>query len=121
MPKRIKKAQKYLDERVVKDSESFVPRRDGKLIESGTDSTVLGTGKVIWATPYAHYQYEGRAMVGKESRSAYAYEKETKEYNGKSLNYHTAGTGDHWIEPAKEKYMETWKKGIANILTTGEE
>lgn len=119
MPRRLRKAQAYLDHRIMEDSNMFAPKKENALRQSGIDNTVLGDGKIIWKTPYAHYQYEGRAMVGVKSKSAYAHEKEPKEYNGKSLNYHTPGTGDHWFETAKAKCKETWRKGLIKILIAG--
>ncbi len=110
------KAQEELDRLVLNDSQPYVPYNVGNLRNSGIYGTVPGSGEVTWLSIYAHYMYEGKAMVGVESRSAYAKKYEPKEYNGETLNYHTAGTGSHWFEKAKQNKLESWIAAVKNVL-----
>lgn len=52
-------AQMQLDQDVLKDSNFYIPKETGELERSGIRHTRIGSGKVIWKTPYARYQYYG--------------------------------------------------------------
>lgn len=116
MDDKLHKAQVYLDNRVLTDSNSYAAKRVGDLRRSGIRHTRLGSGVVCWDTSYAHYQYEGRAMVGKQSRKAWAMRGEPKVYNGEHLSYSQPGTGARWFEVAKKKYLKSWLKGVKKIF-----
>lgn len=111
-----RQAQKHLDQMVIRDTEPFVPFDRGVLRSSVMYATKIGSGEIIYRTPYAHYQYQGKAMVGIESKSAYARHEEPKVYNGKLLGYHTTGTGSHWFEHSKKKNLSTWINGVKKRL-----
>lgn len=51
------KVQRYIDSEVLRVCDPYVPFRKGKLKESGTLSTVVGSGEVKYDTPYARRQY----------------------------------------------------------------
>lgn len=54
--------QKFVDSEVLRQSDPYVPKLEGVLIESGQKATVIGSGKVKYKTPYAKRQYyEGRS------------------------------------------------------------
>lgn len=109
-------AQVHLDNRVLMDSSAFAPEKQGDLVGSGITHTVLGSGLVIWDTPYAHYQYEGRVMVGKRSRSAWAKKHEPKVYTQNRLEYKKKEARAKWFEVAKQRYLEKWQKGVQEDL-----
>ncbi|MEG2020645.1 MAG: hypothetical protein RR087_02660 [Oscillospiraceae bacterium] len=50
-------AQKYLDSEVLRLSGPYTPKQTGMLIASGQLGTVIGSGEVIWCSPYAAAQY----------------------------------------------------------------
>lgn len=54
---KFEKAQKFIDSEVLSLCEPRVPKRNGILIASGTMSTEIGSGTVIYATPYARRWY----------------------------------------------------------------
>lgn len=114
--KNIQEAQKYLDNRVITDCEPFVPIRTGGLRGSARRFTELGSGRVVWNTPYAHYQYKGDAMVGVDSGSPWAKKNEPKEYNGKKLTYSDPATGPNWFERAKKRFKKSWIEGVERIV-----
>lgn len=109
------KAQRYLDNVVLTDCNKYVPFRSGKLRQSGINNTVIGSGEVQWRTPYAHFQHEGKTMVGIQSRSPFAAKGEPKEYDGGELQYHTEGTGPKWFEKGKRLHGKDWIKGTKKI------
>lgn len=51
------RAQQFIDSEVLRLCEPYVPRRNSDLIKSGTRSTVIGQGQVIYDTPYARRWY----------------------------------------------------------------
>lgn len=92
-PSKFKSVQYSLANKVVKDTERFVPMREGHL---RSNVALLSSGQTIrYGIAYATYQYH-------------------KKYR----NYTTAGTGPRWDMVAKGKYLSSWRnlvqKGILN-------
>lgn len=58
----LQRAQRAIDSSVLRFSEPFLPFQSGALRNSGITGTVVGSGRVQWTAPYAHYLYEGRVM-----------------------------------------------------------
>lgn len=98
--KKFERTQKYIDSEVLRLSEPYVPKRTGKLIESGISGTVIGSGVVEYTAPYAKEQYytnAGRGMDGlnaahsaKGLRGAFPFERMKADH------------GDEIIEGAKK-------------------
>ena len=60
--KALEKAQKYLDQEVIRTCAPYVPLDTGTLEGSGKLSSDIGSGTVTWNTPYAQKQYyEGKS------------------------------------------------------------
>ena len=53
------RAQEVLDLAVMKDTDPFVPMRQGTLASSVLRSTKVGSGEVVYDTPYARHMYYG--------------------------------------------------------------
>ena len=89
-------AQSRLDSEVVRCSSPYVPMRSGTLMRSGENGTKLGSGQVVWNTPYARRMYYG-------------------------LNYHFS-TDKHpqacaqWFEKAKAVYKDAWLKVVQETM-----
>jgi len=64
------KAQKVVDIEVLRRSDPYVPYLSGKLKESGTLGTVVGSGEIRYVMPYARRQYYENAGRGKEGLHA---------------------------------------------------
>jgi hypothetical protein len=58
------KLQKFIDATILKGLEPFVPFREGTLTRSGIINTVIGSGKIIYKTPYARKMYYGVSSLG---------------------------------------------------------
>lgn len=116
MDKRFQVAQIHLDNRILRDSNVYAPEDAGVLVGSSLTNTKPGTGEVIWKTPYAHYQYEGKAMVGVETKRPWARKHEPKEYNGKYLHYNKESARAHWFEEAKRHHLKEWERGVEEDL-----
>lgn len=51
--------QRFIDSEVIRQCEPYVPFDEGVLTRSASLATKIGSGLVIYDTPYAHYQYYG--------------------------------------------------------------
>lgn len=75
--KQFYRAQKEVDSEVLRLSSPYVPFNDGILIKSGILNTVIGSGLVKYATPYARKLYYNPKFnfQGAPIRGAYWFEK----------------------------------------------
>lgn len=76
---RYSRAQKFVDNEVLRLSAPYTPIKTSMLIKSGDLGTVIGSGEVKWIAPYARWQYYHTA--------------DTREYEAKR--------GAHWFERMK--------------------
>lgn len=53
------KVQQAIDKSVIDFSQPYVPWETGTLAKSAYQASQIGSGKVIYPGPYAHYQYYG--------------------------------------------------------------
>lgn len=86
----LNKAQRYLDQEVIRACSPYVPHDTGTLEGSAETSTEIGSGTVTWSTPYAAKQY----------------------YEGRSNTVR----GARWFDRAKADHEEEWEKGVGKIL-----
>ena len=66
---RIESVQGYLDYLVIKDSTSFCPLETSVLQKSAIINTTIGSGLLIWQTPYARAQYYGEQFDHSKQRN----------------------------------------------------
>lgn len=88
------RAQKWLDNEVLKDSAPFVPRLTGELERSGIDGTEIGSGLLVYNKVYAAKQYYGHFTH--------------------STQAHPAATR-LWFETAKGINKSKWLLGVKKI------
>lgn len=103
----LRNAQKLLNMQVVADCDQYVPFQQGALRGSVQFPDGIYGGEIEYATPYAHYQYQGELYLTK-SGSPYAEKGEKKYPTGVPLVQHTAGTASQWFEEAKRTHREQW-------------
>lgn len=89
---KIDKAQAVLDAQVLKDSNYYIPKRDGDL-ERSSLSSPIGKGLLIWDAEYARKLYYGEDMNFSKDVNPNARAK--------------------WFEAAKAVRMKEWEK-VAN-------
>ncbi len=77
-------AQKYVDSEVLRRCVPYVPFETGELLRSGIRETRIGSGKVIYRTPYArrHY-YRPAKFFGAPKRGNHWFER-MKQNGGKA-------------------------------------
>ena len=91
------RVQRFIDSEVLRQSEPYVPKLTGTLIKSGTIHTKIGTGEVVYKTPYGRRQYYENAGRGREGSS-----------NG-------GRRGKFWFERMKANHLETILIGAAKL------
>lgn len=92
-------AQKWLDNAILKDTDPYVPKRTGALIQSGILGTVVGSGEVKYIAPYAKKQYYAGFQPSK------------------ALNPHASR---EWVEVSKKVNMDKWASGVKTIIRKGD-
>lgn len=85
--------QKYFQNTCYRYMDKYVPYDEGHLREK----VDLSNPKyIIYNMPYAHYIYTGILYVDPVTNSSWARKDVKKIPTGKTLKYHTTGTGHHW-------------------------
>lgn len=101
-------AQRWIDNEVLKDSAPYVPRLAGELEQSGIRGTKIGSGEVVYNSPYARYQYYGKVMVGKAPKTVTDTD---LQYSGQSHPQ----AGHFWFETAKAVNKGKWIRGVKRL------
>lgn len=91
----LKKAQAPLDSTVMQDSNYFVPIKTGALQKSAINNTKIGSGEVVWQTPYARRLY-------------YEYSKPAHQANPNACS--------KWFEAAKARWLEKWVRLVNEYI-----
>ena len=99
------KAQEVLDLAVMKDTDPFVPMRQGTLASSVLRSTNAGSGEVVYDTPYARHMYYG------------VHYRTGKPFKYSTLKHPLACK--EWVKASKAVNMEKWKKEVKEVLADG--
>ena len=53
------RAQRFVDSECIRYMDKYTPKRTGALIRSAILGTKIGSGHIVYNTPYARYQYYG--------------------------------------------------------------
>src|SRR5690625_3570279 len=84
----VEHSQSILDQQVLKDSNVYIPKDRGYLEQSSLMHTKIGTGEIVWETPYARRLYYN------------------PQYNfSKDRNPNASGL---WFEQAKSQRLKSW-------------
>lgn len=86
-----KQVQAPLDALIMADSNYFCPLKTGKLQQSAIINSRIGSGVLIWRTPYARRQY-------------YDYHKPPYQPNPNACG--------KWVEAAKARWLEKWVRFV---------
>lgn len=86
-----RQVQAPLDALIMADSNYFCPLKTGKLQQSAIINSRIGSGVLIWRTPYARRQY-------------YDYHKPPYQPNPNACG--------KWVEAAKARWLEKWVRFV---------
>lgn len=88
---RMQSTQQALDAAVLSDSNYFIPIKTGTMEKSSQINTRIGTGEIVWRTPYVRRQY-------------YDYHKPPYQPNPNACG--------KWFEAAKARWLDKWVKFV---------
>ena len=92
--------QPLLDERVLKDSNYYIPADIWNLRDSSLMHSDIGGGKLVWQTPYArrlYYNPQYNFSTDKNPKASGLWFEEAKAQNKK-----------HWLDIAKKVYKSVF-------------
>ena len=100
--------QKAVDAAVIRECFPYVPFDEGILAGSANTATEIGSGEVVYDTPYARYLWYGEVYGPNipivENGEIVGYRSPPEKYpTGRSLQYntdHNPLAGSHWCERA---------------------
>lgn len=93
----------------------FIPMDNGMLRRN---KTYPNNHSIKYISPYAHYLYTGKLMLTK-SGSSWAKKGEKKVYTGRSLKYHTSGTGAKWDKLMMQRRKNDLIKDVEKYIKSG--
>lgn len=116
--------QRYIDSEVIRQCEPYVPYDNGALTRSASLATVVGSGQVVYNTPYAHYQYYGEVygpnipmqIGGEQTFRSPAGQK--KAPTGKQMQYNQEVhpmAGSFWFDRMKADHKDDILNGAKKI------
>lgn len=116
--------QKFIDSEVIRQCEPYVPFDEGVLTASAWTATDIGSGLVVYDTPYAHYQYYGEVYgpnipmtIGGEL--TFRSPKGQPKYpTGRKLQYSTEVhplAGSHWFDRMIADHKEDIINGARKV------
>lgn len=125
------RVQRTIDQTVIDYCQPYVPASPDRTLEfSAQVSTEIGSGRVIWNTPYAHYQYMGivygpnipiiqdGVLMGFFSPPG-----RPKHPTDRGLTYDTAQNpmaGSHWFERMKADRLNDILDEARRVMIQGE-
>lgn len=123
------RVQKFIDSECIRLMDDYTPDRNGMLKQSIRFSSVIGSGLLTQATPYARYQYYGKLYVDPVYLKGAFYSddygfwsrrgvKKIPDPNGRELQYSTAKSpkaGKLWFARMKADYKDQILNGARKI------
>lgn len=108
--------QCFIDSEVMRYMSPLMPRQDGTMISSMITNTVVGSGYINVATPYARFQHEGKVMIYEPTGSTWAPANEGKIVIDKNLEYNGApDRGAFYFERMKRAHEKDILKGAQEV------
>ncbi len=107
--------QKYIDSEVLRHNSRYIPFQTGALDQSGKIGTIIGSGEVVYQSPYARYLYYGKVMRDSDGRAFYG--RAPKHVTDEPLHYHgEPQRGKLWFERMKAAHKEQILKGCQKFF-----
>lgn len=119
--------QKAVDAAVIRECFPYVPFDEGILAGSASTATKVGSGEVIYDTPYSRYQYYGEVwgpnIPKVENGEIVGYWSPPEKHpTGKKLQYSTEKNpmaGSHWFDRAMADHKDDVLKEAQDAADRG--
>lgn len=123
LAKRKRKAQAYMDSSCIRFMKDYTPRITGELIRSSIRGTVIGSGRIEYASPYARYLYYGvlygpNYPITRNGQRIGWYSPKKKYPTSRKLQYSTSINrlaGPFWFERMKADKKAVILRGTALV------
>lgn len=100
--------QKYIDQRVIDLSLPYVPMVTGALAASANTHSEIGSGEIVYDTPYARYLYYGVVVTDEDGRTWVGAGEHKPVVTDRPLQYDTSAhpqAGAFWADRMKADHM----------------
>lgn len=118
------RVQQFIDQKVIDGCTPYVPASPNRTLEfTAQVSTEIGSGLVVWNTPYARYQYYGFVMTDEAGRTWVGPGETKPVITDRPLIYDTSQNtmaGPHWFERAKADNLTEWLDEARRVMIQGE-
>lgn len=119
--------QKTVDAAVIRECFPYVPFAEGILVGSANTATKIGSGEVVYDTPYARYLYYGEVYgpnipIVENGVIVGYWSPPEKHPTGAQLQYNTdinPLAGSHWFDRAMADHSEDVLKEAQNAADSG--
>ena len=119
--------QKVVDAAVIRECFPYLPFDEGILAGSANTATEIGSGEVVYDTPYARYQYYGEVYGPNipivENGEIVGWRSPPEKFPmGRQLQYNTDKNplaGSHWFERAMADHKDDVLKEAQNAADCG--
>ncbi len=119
--------QKAVDAAVIRECFPYLPFDEGVLAGSANTATKIGSGEVIYDTPYARYQYYGEVYgpnipIVENGVVVGYWSPPEKHPTGRQLQYNTDKNplaGSHWFDRAMADHSEDILKEAQDAANRG--
>ena len=119
--------QKAVDAAVIRECFPYLPFDEGVLAGSANTATKIGSGEVIYDTPYARYQYYGEVYgpnipIVENGVVVGYWSPPEKHPTGRQLQYNTDKNplaGSHWFDRAMADHGEDVLKEAQDAANRG--
>ena len=118
------RVQYAIDKTVIDYSTPYVPASPDRTLEFSAEiATELGSGVVIWDTPYARYQYYGRVMTDEAGRTWVGPGEKKPIITDRPLTYDKSQNpmaGSRWFERMKADRLSDILDEARRVAIQGE-
>ena len=119
--------QRTVDAAVIRECFPYVPFDEGILAGSANTATEIGSGEVVYDTPYARYQYYGEVYgpnipIVENGVIVGYWSPPEKTPTGRQLQYNTDKNplaGSHWFDRAMADHSDDVLKEAQNAADRG--
>lgn len=122
----LKKAQAFIDNECIRHMMPYTPMRTGALHNSAVLGTKIGSGHIVYNSPYARYQYYGVVYgpnipiyVNGVLEGFYSRRGVKKQPTDRRLQYSKARHPEAqrlWFEVMKKKHGAAILRGVAELI-----
>ena len=117
------RVQRFVDSECIRLMNPYTPMMNGDLCQSVKRGTEIGSGKLVYASPYARYQYYGEVYgpnfpIYKDGVLVGFYSPPMKQPTGREIEYSKAKhpkAGKQWFERMKADHKDDILKGAQKI------